>query len=944
MDLQKVLFILLLAGTLLFLGHVYYRMIHAPSIWISTDMDLTVSRVIPGGPGEAAGIRKGDRIVAVEGERITGIIPGLKLASKHAQIGRRISLTVERGNVEKIFQVTPTRKYQFFSSRPYAIPALILGLLWIALGLFVYLKKPSAPGARFFYILCLSSTVFIVGIAVQADIFEVPLLIAVWAVVGGMNSPLFFHFALCFPREKAFLAKRRFLYPLLYTPSLILLAAIAAFAVQAASLAAQGKSDFSAFNTMEQLSAGFIPLKIFFYLGGGISIILNYFTDITMEEKRQIRCLFWAFVLIPLVIIPFVPSMLRDYSSFVDEDASLLVLLAFSILLVSFAIAIFKYRLMDIELVMSRGFAYLIVGLFIVFLLGLGWLSNVQIKEHPGVAIVLASLFVTMTFQPMKNRAQTFVDQRFFRDRFGYREGLLMASQSLTTLLNRDAILKATLEGVAESLHLRKGAFFLLDSSSGQYGPKAVWGDIHLPQGLKLNPGDLIPSLMKEQQTWISRFEIKNYPRYEGQREKLTEAMEKIESEVMIPILYKNQLRGFIGLGPKHSKDLFSTEELELTQTLANQAATSLENAAAYIQVEGLNRELETKIEKIEQQQEQILALQDKLIQENVYLKEEIKSQYDFEEIIGTSPAIKKVLETVAKVASTPSTLLLQGESGTGKELIARAIHFNSQRKNNPFVKVNCAALPEGLLESELFGHEKGAFTGATNQKIGRFELAREGTIFLDEVGDMSPNTQLRLLRVLQEKEFERVGGTKTISVDVRVIAATNRDLETLISTGKFREDLFYRLNVVSLTIPSLRDRRPDIYQLVVHFMNKYNKTMGKNIRQVDAAAMESLVDYPWPGNVRELENVIERAIVLAEGETLTAEDLPAEVFNYLELKDATSGSQEDRTLPEMMGSMEKRQLISALEEARGNKSKAARILGLSRSTFWHKLKKHDLL
>src|SRR5438105_5469718 len=264
-----------------------------------------------------------------------------------------------------------------------------------------------------------------------------------------------------------------------------------------------------------------------------------------------------------------------------------------------------------------------------------------------------------------------------------------------------------------------------------------------------------------------------------------------------------------------------------------------------------------------------IEELKDRLEKEKVYLEEEIRTDNNFEEIVGESGGLRQVLKKVETVAPTDSTVLIFGETGTGKELIARAIHQLSPRRERTFVKLNCAAIPTGLLESELFGHEKGAFTGAITQKVGRFELAHRGTLFLDEVGDIPPELQPKLLRVLQEQEFERLGSTRTVRVDVRLVAATNRDLAAMADDGRFRNDLYYRLNVFPVVLPPLRERREDIPMLARHFIQRFARRMGRRIEGIPAAVMDALVRYPWPGNVREMQNIIERAVILSPGPSL---------------------------------------------------------------------------
>jgi formate hydrogenlyase transcriptional activator len=328
---------------------------------------------------------------------------------------------------------------------------------------------------------------------------------------------------------------------------------------------------------------------------------------------------------------------------------------------------------------------------------------------------------------------------------------------------------------------------------------------------------------------------------------------------------------------------------------------------------------------------------EERLQQENVALREEIDKASMFEEIVGTSPALKSVLSRISKVAPSDSTVLITGETGTGKELVARAIHRRSHRASRAFVSVNCAAIPRDLIASELFGHEKGAFTGATQQRLGRFELANGGTLFLDEVGELPAETQIALLRVLQEHEFERVGGTRRIHADVRVIAATNRDLQAAISGGSFRSDLFYRLNVFPIETPSLRERRADIPLLVEYFIDRYARKAGKNIKRINKKTLELLQSYPWPGNIRELQNVIERSMILCDTEIFSIDE------NWLSRPPPLSPeSKEQIELPLRLLVQEKNMIEAALKESRGRvfgPYGAAGKLGIPRSTLESKIK-----
>ncbi|HKQ76214.1 MAG TPA: nif-specific transcriptional activator NifA [Blastocatellia bacterium] len=323
---------------------------------------------------------------------------------------------------------------------------------------------------------------------------------------------------------------------------------------------------------------------------------------------------------------------------------------------------------------------------------------------------------------------------------------------------------------------------------------------------------------------------------------------------------------------------------------------------------------------------------------ENALLKRELQQKYDFRNIIGTSKEMRDVYEQVAQVAHTGTTVLIRGESGTGKELVAHAIHYNSPRSSKPFVKVNCAALPESLIESELFGHEKGAFTGAVARKRGRFELAEGGTLFLDEIGDLSPAMQVKLLRVLQEREFERVGGTETLKVNVRLIAATNVDLEQAVSDGRFRSDLYYRLNVFSIYLPPLRERKTDILLLADHFLEKYGGQNGKRIKRISTPAIDMLMSYHWPGNVRELENVVERATLVCEGNVIHGYNLPPTLQTA-----EGSGTVTKMSLDQAVSSFEKDLIQDALKTARGNRARAARLLDTTERILGYKVKKYEI-
>jgi formate hydrogenlyase transcriptional activator len=424
-----------------------------------------------------------------------------------------------------------------------------------------------------------------------------------------------------------------------------------------------------------------------------------------------------------------------------------------------------------------------------------------------------------------------------------------------------------------------------------------------------------------------------------------SEIHEKVSAEglqctVLIPLVNRGRALGILTLA-RTTEDSFTPEDIEFLTQAAGQIAIAIENALAY---------------------REISELKDKLTQEKLYLEEEIRSEMNFENIVGTSGALKHVLELVETVATSDSTALLLGETGTGKELIARAIHDRSRRKDRTFVKLNCAAIPTGLLESELFGHEKGAFTGAISQKIGRLELADQGTLFLDEVGDIPIEIQPKLLRALQEREFERLGSTHTRKVNVRLIAATNRDLEKMIAEKEFRSDLFYRLNVFPIRIPPLRERKEDIPRLVSYFVQKFGKQMQKRIEAISQSVMKGLVAWEWPGNVRELENFIERAVILTHGKSLEAPLAELRKLNTHEAASASAhSSQEDitrivqetlhalngnKTFADERAQKQREDIIRALAEAKGRVGGvdgAAARMGINRTTLLSRMKKFGI-
>jgi Nif-specific regulatory protein len=498
-------------------------------------------------------------------------------------------------------------------------------------------------------------------------------------------------------------------------------------------------------------------------------------------------------------------------------------------------------------------------------------------------------------------------------------------SHAMASTLDFRTVCNQVLETLSKELDMNRGTVTILDKKTGQLGIEAAHGltKEEIARG-KYKIGEGVTGKVMEKGEPMIIPDIGKEPLFLNRTKSRGDVKRQNISFICIPIKLKGETLGVLSVDR-----LFKDADIAFGED-----ARLLTIVASLI---GQNLKLHQMIEKEKED----------LMEENRELQSELKGKYKLDNVVGTSKSMVEVYKAVQRVAPTRTTVMIRGESGTGKELIARAVHYNSPRAEKPFIKVSCAALPETLLESELFGHEKGSYTGASEMVKGRFELADGGTLFLDEIGDISPATQVKLLRVLQEKKFERVGGTRTLSVDVRIIAATNRNLEKAISEGKFREDLYYRLNVVPIFLPSLRDRKEDVPLLLNHFLGKYNEE-NKSHFKLSPEVVNRLVGYPWPGNVRELENTMERMAVMAKGNLLTLEDIPLPLdlsSNYSPLSQEADGSAVATALSgaNTLSEMEKMKVMEAMERCGGVQAKACKLLGITPRQLGYKLKKYKI-
>ena len=468
---------------------------------------------------------------------------------------------------------------------------------------------------------------------------------------------------------------------------------------------------------------------------------------------------------------------------------------------------------------------------------------------------------------------------------------LLEINNALIANLTREALFRAIAAALRPIVPFDRTAIFLHDPRRDVlrlFVLESSLPSAYFVVGLEISPTESHVGLVFQQQRPFVRRDLERERQYPAEEQAFADG---VRSFAIVPLVARGRCIGTLAVGSTRVAQ-YAERDVAVLQEVAGQVALAIENMTAY---------------------EEIADLKARLERENAYLQEEIHGEHDFVRMVGGSDALLAVLRQVERVAPTDSTVLITGETGTGKELIARALHHQSARRTRPLVKVNCTAISAGLVESEFFGHVKGAFTGALERRMGRFQLADGGTIFLDEVGELPPETQVKLLRVLQEHAFEPVGGNQTVSVDVRVIAATNRDLQAAVEAGRFRADLFYRLNVVPLAVPPLRQRRSDIPQLVMFFLAKYGKKFGKRVETVSRETMDRLVGYGWPGNVRELQNVIERAVVLASGPVLELDDDVLRPAPPEPSRPESGGG-----LAEMLEEVERTQITAALQRSGG--------------------------
>lgn len=831
--------------------------------------------------------------------------------------------------------------------------ALEIGVFAVAA--FVYWQRPDDRAARQFFVMTVVFiAAFMGGYHWWRLVYQPPLLLG-FILTAVFLPAVSLHFYLLFPRPKPWYeARRGLVLTLIYAPAAVFAAVIVAGDLAVLALHA-GEAPAGTVRAALALTRG----TVFVYLGVALlwyaaivyCLAHSFRTARDLTERDQVRWILYGSVLASVPLLYSLYLAIFRPGEFGGGAATWPMFAASVCFTGSFAVSITRYRLLQLDQLVSSGVAYFLVsGLaaavyyLLVFTgaLVMGWtgVSGPSVEQALWVSGV--ALVMTAGLDFARSRLRRALDRRYRRDKTQLDQTLHLLGEAVAQLVDPPTLARRLLRAAADMLGVTSGAVYVREDDPPVFRVAGGLGPVPPAPELTAD-GPLIAALCSF---------VTIPPRTGAVPFDALVQLRAVGGTAAVGLTHENVLRAVLVLGPKAGGP-YAPDDLDLLAAFAPFTALAIAGAEGHRTVETLNRELQTKVEKISEQQRRIFALQQQLTTQAKSVAKpaeppppEQAEPLSVGGIVGGGPALRQVLALAKKVAASPSAVLIRGESGTGKGLLAKAIHDTGPRAGKSFVKVHCAALAPGVLESELFGHVKGAFTGAVKDKVGRFEMADGGTLFLDEIGDISLDVQTKLLRVLQEQAFERVGSSEPVQVDVRLIAATHQNLEQLIRQGKFREDLYYRLNVITLSVPPLRDRPEDVPDLAYHFLTAFAQKCGKTLAQIDDDAILALRAYPWPGNVRELENAIERAVVVADGTVLTVDDLPAEVRRAPEIDHVvvtpafggkTGGYREERERRERLA------LVQALAAAGGNKAEAARLLGMARSTLLSRLKKYGL-
>ena len=853
-------------------------------------------------------------------------------------------------------------------------------------GAFAFWKRRFDRSARQFFAMCLVTMAAFVGGYHW------------WAIAGNLwlNIPFILtatllpavtlHFFLIYPRPK----------PLMLRQSRLILGVVYAVPVAAAltmvsMIAVIGQMDLvgdldyvaeiiTLLGTLRTTIYTYVSLSGIYFLMTLVALVHGFVTTRNPIEQKQVKAILGAAVLATLPVAYTLYLAYVDHVAFAFGEARIPMFLASLSFMLAYANGILRYKLMVADQLLTRGMSYYVVSFGLTTLFGMTIAATTVLPHFVDRSLTLGQEFflyfivvvVVLLVLGLRDRIQRFVDRQFFREKYQLDKALQRVNRAIGNLVDQDALAEMMLTSSCEVLQVDRAALYLRGMGRSVLTLAAVKNMEGIPV-----------SIPNHEQLHTELADVGTLQRVvHASRDEMSSAQQilhELRAELIHGLEVNDELAGIVVLGHKKNNSSFSAEDLTFLHATGQVTNVALYGARLNQDMTRLNEELRLKVERVSEQRRQIAMLQAELTSTRVEPESQPVSEVrEFRRgaMKGNSHPITEVLSMVQKVASSESSVFIRGESGTGKEVLAQVIHDNSPRRENELVCVHCAALSPNLLESELFGHVKGAFTGAHRDKIGRFEAANGGTLLLDEIGDISLETQVKLLRVIQERRFEPVGSNRSMSVDVRLITATHQNIEKLIAGQRFREDLYYRLNVISVELPPLRERVDDIIELAMHFLRRSSKRVGKRILHIDDEALSALEQHRWPGNIRELENVIERAVVLCESEHISIADLPSECGNVAlpakvgpvsrgrspradertaadyEVASFSTSDQpataalNNQTIPrsnKTLSENERDALYAALDECGGNKAKAARLLGIPRGTFYSKLRKYSI-
>ncbi|HUS27972.1 MAG TPA: sigma 54-interacting transcriptional regulator [Kofleriaceae bacterium] len=845
------------------------------------------------GVADVAGLREGDVIVSVDGTPIKSTLDyAFRVLRRNP--GETVQVGVRRGSEQQEIAIELEQ-----SSPPWsAIVATLLSLAMIILGISARISRPDDDvDARRFYRTSIVYALVYVGALSWPRLIVHPVLAVVFLAALFVSPANSLGLSIDFPHHAKLNPSAR-LWTRLAWAFAILVGALCTvgLGLAIADFPDGGDRGLQLMVASVALQCGSVPVLA----AVGLASQLRSHRIAHGELRAQLRWIIAGHILGIIPVLVAIPFAVTDIDRFLITRYQPFVVSIAVLWSLGYGFAVLRIRLADVNVLLRSGIAYAAtttaaVGVYVGIVLAAGWITGSLVGDTGPLPHLIAGICAAVVFGPIRSATTRWLDRRFFRDRTHYLEALRRAGESLALLREPADLARESCEQIALALRAEYAALY---TKAGV---------------LYATPG--APA--------IDAAPLAAAPR-DGIAVPVTDARTGSEPAWLV-------------LGPRKSGDLYSTDDRDLLGAVASQLAIALANAGAFGKIKALSRTLES-------QNEQIRDLRDKLEDENRFLRQRVEAATDGARLVGTSKAMRELQNTLERAAGSDATVLLLGESGTGKGLAARTLHARSPRADKPFMQVDCGAIAASVFESELFGHERGAFTGATRTRRGPIELADGGTLFLDEIGELPLDLQPKLLRMLEDRTVLRVGATAPVSVDVRIIAATNRDLAAMVKQGLFREDLFFRLNVVSITVPSLRARRADLRELCEQLLPRVARRSGRDVRPLADDALTRMMAYAWPGNVRELENVLGRALVLGDGAQITADDLDLPDRPVEDEAPDEIAAEASKPHDAVMDDIERRRLSAALAAAEGNQSHAAKSLRMPRTTFINKLRRHGLL